>query len=556
MADKKQVYIHEFFEENPKVTYEFLTVLDIDIKNKPYYIKAIFKKENSYWLEEVLITPELLRKKYKVGHFYRDGRRVSKSNSINKDFINIQTNMNDQLFTMSELFNSELVIDGLSDYYNEFFKKQWAYKIELEDYILVIPCYTITSRFYFMSSSMKNAVMTGSLKELYYRAFPIVDDEIKIHIKKKAGKKDLPFICRFLSNKMAWKRFKYFFTQVDESKRDFTSLKSYFPTNEVFDISISYKVLEHQIDAKPVHYVLSLNNDNSSLGFSKLEYKQFSSIKKPEDMEGTPFPMPGRNRFKKRRPFDRDRTIRRGTPSSDNVDEIIYEGNEKDLNTIGLDINGENIYMPSQGQQDIEHTNAQGSNSFEPSQSGGDDELSHTTYVETNGDENKEIFRLEDFLEFYESLIQMFGVQEIQELSVHNVPIVQNPKRNSISSKSINSFTNETRKYLFATFAYDNKCVYVVDFEHDTWTPSTWIFVYNDIYDKYDEEDIETILEKYIDDGLNYTNLLKYTLNNYGLEFIHHNHKKGDVDDVAIDSWCENLLEKVYNAHKAKKDDK
>jgi len=205
--------------------------------------------------------------------------------------------------------------------------------------------------------------------------------------------------------------------------------------------------------------------------------------------------------------------------------------------------------MPSQSQQDTEYTDTKGSNSFELSQSAGDDELSHTAYVETNGDENREIFKLEDFSDFYDSLMQMNGVQEIEEPSLYEVPIVKNHKRNTISSKSINSFTGKARRYLFAIFAYDNKCVYIVELEHDKWGPSTWLFVSNNLDNEFTHDDMENILYKYIDDSLGYDKLAEHALNSLYLEFLHHNHKKGDIDDTAIDSWCDNLLEKVYNTH-------
>lgn len=49
-------------------------MLDIDLKNEPYYVIALFKKEFSTWIDEVLIPPELLRKKYKVGHQYKNDK--------------------------------------------------------------------------------------------------------------------------------------------------------------------------------------------------------------------------------------------------------------------------------------------------------------------------------------------------------------------------------------------------------------------------------------------------------------------------------------------------
>ncbi|UCM99809.1 Tn7-like element transposition protein TnsE [Sulfurimonas sp. SWIR-19] len=545
MAKENKTDILEFFEKHPDVTYEFLTILDTDIKNRPYYCIAVFKQENSYWTENVLMPPELLRQKYKVGYFYKNGKRVFKRTSVKKDLVTIETSMNDKLYQMGSLFNDYFVFPEINkDYFKKYFDRQWAYKIEKEDYILIIPCYTISSRFYFMSSSMKNAVMAGSLSELHYRYYPVVNDEVKVHIKKKAGKKDLPFLCRFLTNKVAKERFEYFFKQVGYSKYDYISLKSYFPVNEIFNIAIEYKELDYKIDNKPVRLVVNIVNDTSSLGFSKLNYKQFTSSVSPEEVSAAEFPLPSKNKFKKRRRFGNDKVIRQGTPSSDNYKEMIFEKSEQDLNTLGLEINGENIYMPTVGQLEIENIDKKGSKSFEPSKSSGDEKLFQSEYMECDADSESKVFKLEDFVEFYEALMQRFGVEEVDELAVYEVPKVYNKSRNTINSKSVSLLTGNARRYLSSTFLYDNRCVYIVEIEHDTWTPSTWFFISQEC--DIDEKEINNILEAFIQKSLNYTDFAKYLAEEYSLKFIHHNHKKGDVDDLAIDSWCDNLLEKIY----------
>jgi molybdopterin-guanine dinucleotide biosynthesis protein len=44
-------------------------------------------------------------------------------------------------------------------------------------------------------------------------------------------------------------------------------------------------------------------------------------------------------------------------------------------------------------------------------------------------------------------------------------------------------------------------------------------------------------LKKYITESLTYDNLREYYKNEYQLNFINHNHEKGEVDEVGIDSW-------------------
>jgi len=518
---KQLTNILEFFEKHPNTIYEFLTVLDMDVKNEPYYCIAVFKKEDSLWTESVLIPVELLRRKYKVGYFYQKDKRILRTASVKKDFVNIETKMNDKPYQMGVIFNDYLVFPAINkEYLKKYFDKQWAYKIEKEDYVLIIPCYTVASRFYFMSSSMKEAVMKGSLDELYYRVYPVVNDEVKIHIKKKAGKKDLPFICRFLTSKVAGERFKYIFRNNKNAKYKYSSIISYFPVNESFNIAIEYKELDYSINNKPVRFVVNIVNDTSSLGFSKLNYRQFASSKSPHDVEIMDFPLPSKNKIKKRRLLAQDKVIRPGSPSSDNYKEVIYEKSEKDLNTLGLEINGENIYMPTSNYIEIENVDKTGSNSFEPSKSSGE-----------------------------EALVERFGVDEIEDLRIYQVPEVLNKSGHTVNAKTISSLTRERRRYLCGTFLYDNKCIYIVEIEHDiSWTPSSWFFIADDLNDNVNIEDINKILKTYIQESQSYKKFSRYLLESYSLKFIYHNHKKGDVDNIALDSWCDNLLEKIYNS--------
>ena len=113
--------------------------------------------------------------------------------------------------------------------------------------------------------------------------------------------------------------------------------------------------------------------------------------------------------------------------------------------------------MPSATQLEIENIDKDGSNSFEASKDSGEEGLSKSEYVE---DENKnKIFKLKDFLDFYEALMQRFGVQEIATLLLHEMPKVNTKSRNTISSKSISIITDKARRYLFCVFQARRKWI-------------------------------------------------------------------------------------------------
>lgn len=551
MIEKHSILcVDEYLEKNPNSTFELLQILDMyKIKEEPYYFIAILRNIKTNWNEKVLVSPELLRVKYRVGYYYKAGKRVAINEALQKDFIEINAPANYNLIQNKTIFNeSKFFIDGLNAYFHKFFYKQWSYKIELENSVLVVPCSTIAIRFYFLSASMKNAVMEGTLDELYYHVFDVEDDEIKIHIKKRANKKDLPFLCRFLSNNESMGRLKYFYNQRAATQNESISLKSHFPVSGQFNIAISYKILDYRINDKPVYYVQNITNDDSPLGFSKIEYKQFSNKKDPKDVLSTSIRLPRRNQYKKKSFREYDNVIRQGTPSSNNRLEVIFESAEKDLNTLNLKVRGENIYTSDDGSPLLfdEKNDEVGSYSFEPSNSQGNNKLSQASYVEVQNKVSPKGFTLTDFMQLYDELMQRIRVQEIEEIDSFEVPVIRTEKRNHISSKCLNVFTNKARKFLFSIFAYDNRCVCLVEFEHDTWAPSSWFFVSKDIDTEWTIETMNDIISHFIKtENITYEQLGEYVMRTYTLKFIHHNHKNDEVDDIAIDRWCENLLDKI-----------
>ena len=101
---------------------------------------------------------------------------------------------------------------------------------------------------------------------------------------------------------------------------------------------------------------------------------------------------------------------------------------------------------------------------------------------------------------------------------------------------------------MYGEFAYDGKIAYIVEIEQDSsWGPSTWIFFTSEDTAAYDKNDMKDIIEYYIENDLTYTALTEHVLKTYSLSFEQKEHKNGDIDDDAIERWCESVLKKIIN---------
>jgi hypothetical protein len=149
--------ILEFFNNNPNTSYEIIFVLDIDYSEYPYYYKILIKDIKTNFYTTVLIPPELLRYRYKIGNIYKGNKIIGKNNIIKSSTFTIDTTNELQIQTLMEVI-SESDLNLVSyDYFKNFYLKQCCYLLDCDDFELIIPTYTIANRFYFLSSSMKKA---------------------------------------------------------------------------------------------------------------------------------------------------------------------------------------------------------------------------------------------------------------------------------------------------------------------------------------------------------------------------------------------------------------
>jgi len=549
--------ILDFFSKFLNQPFEFVIVTDINIKEHPNYYKAIFRNIRTNKHFSQLVAPEMMRYKYKVGHIYTNGEHVGQNKTLLKSEFTVNQIDEITLARMSSVI-SEDEAKNIIDYtdVNKYLLRQFAHVEEQEECTLIIPCYTIANRFYFLSSSMKHAIMSGTLGELYYEGsfHPSQNTKgetvVQIHIKKKAGKKDLPFLCRFIGNSFAKSRLEYISNQKSLSANfEYQPIKAQFPIKEAFEIYASYIYLGDDERGKPKYLVLNIHSDNSALGFEELHYKQYSAKADPKSVppEAYHIPKKPKNKFKRKKP-KRDNKIYTGTPSSEYITYTIRT-HENEYYKQDVSMYGSTIHLEDDSEPAIENISQRVGNSFEAPTADGDEELGE---VKTSNDpyENnteRRIFNLENFYQFYEALLTFACVEGSELVGPIKINKIQNKIQNSTKSKSLlYGEEKRQRRFLFGELAYDQKAVYIVEIEQDkSWGPSTWIFFTSEDTVLYTENDMQGIIEYYIEKDLSYEGLTNYVADNYALSFERKEHKKGDVDDDSIERWCESVLKKI-----------
>jgi len=549
--------ILDFFSKFPNQPFEFVTVTDINIKEHPNYYKAIFRniRTNKYFSR--FLVPEMMRYKYKVGHIYTDGEHVGQNKTLLKGEFTVNENIDVNLVRLSTVLSEEEA-KNIIDYEDvtKYLLRQYAHVEEQDECTLIIPCYTIVNRFYFLSSSMKHAIMSETLGELYYEGSfhneknAKGETVIKLHIKKKAGKKDLPFLCRFIGNSFARARLEYISNQKSLSASfEYQPIKAQFPVKNPFEIYASYIYLGDDKRGKPRFLVLNIHSDNSALGFEELHYKQFSAKADPRDIDPEQYniPKPPKKKFKRKKP-QRSNKIYTGTPSSEYLTYIIRT-NEDEYYKNEVSMYGSTIHLENESEPSIDNIPKRVGNSFETPTADGDKDLGEIA-ISNDPEENnteKKIFNLENFYQFYEALLTFAFVEGSELVGPLKIKKIQNKKRKSTKSRSLlYGDENKQRRFLFGELAYDQKAAYIVEIEQDgSWGPSTWIFFTSEDTEPYTEDDIQEIIEHYIEEDLPYKDLAKYVEKNYSLSFEQKEHKNSDVDDDSIENWCESILKKI-----------
>lgn len=536
--------ILEFFNDNPNTSYEVIFVLDIDYSGYPYYYKVLVKDIKTNFYTTILIPPELLRYRYKIGNLYKGNKTIGKNTLIKSATFTIDTSNELQIKTLKEVISESDLNLVTYDYLKHFYLKQYCYSFNFDNFELIIPTYTIANRFYFLSSSMKKAIFVNSLSSLCEdKKFYKNGNTVFISVRPTAAKRDYPFICRFLENKDAKDNLNYFINQksIQDKDKPFGQIKANFPTKEKFEIDTSYIILNNH--PKPKVLVLDIFNDSSSFNFTKIHVDKFTS-KSGKSSISIDIPV-NKKKFKKKKSNKIEKTIKTGVPSSSYTINLDGDKAYKDRNTENIQIEIEDIYKITEAEMATEFTDDIVNPTFENSQSSGSNELVQSVYsfYGEGGNNGINIFNINDFYILFNLLSQEIGVEAISISDLITITPKENSKKNISTRYYLSSKKN--RNYLYGDFLYNNRYIFIIEIELDkSWQGiSTWFFIYeNEENFQLTETIVQDIISYYIGECKSYNDLRKYVCMEYDLVMYKKAHVKKIEEEHLLYHWVDDVL--------------
>ena len=541
--------ILEFFNDNPNTSYEVIFVLDIDYSGYPYYYKVLVKDIKTNFYTTILIPPELLRYRYKIGNVYKGNKTIGKNTLIKSATFTIDTSNELQIKTLKEVISESDLNLVTYDYLKHFYLKQNCYSFEFDEFQLIVPSYTIANRFYFLSSSMKKAMFVNSLSSLCEdKKFYKEGNTVFISVLPTAAKRDYPFICRFLEDDDAKKSLKYFINlkSNQDKTKPFNQIKANFPTKEEFEIDTSYIVLNNS--PKPKILVLDIFNDSSSFNFTKIHVDKTTSKHGKSSIE-IDIPV-NKKKFKKKKSNKIEKTIKTGVPSSSYTINLDGDIAQKDRNTQNIEIEIKDIYKISEGEMAIEFTDDLVYPTFENAQSSGSDELVQSiyTFYGEGSDNGTNIFNINDFYMLFNLLSQELGVEALTVSDLINIIPKENSKKNISTRYYLSS--KEIRNFIYGDFLYNNRYIFIIEIELDkSWQGiSTWFFIYENEEDfQLTETILQDIISYYIGECKSYDDLKEYVCIEYDLVMYKKAHVKKLEEEYLLYHWVDDVL---YNLEK------
>jgi len=540
----------KLFDTYPNKYFKLTAILDIDLK-EPNYFLVVFIDINTNKQYQEKIIPELFRRKFKIGNIYYNNKLI--------EFGKYKEN----IFTIDVKWNTRYkkLLDTIikypleiGDYYLKYLNKQPCYQFESNGKIIIVPSNIIAIRYYFLSSSLKNALNKGNLDGLFYKGtnkYIFSEDKFQIDVNNKANKKDIPFICRFLKDYQHkgynFNSFNFFFdtkqkqyNKYKKSKEDslYNTLLCRFPIIGEYDIHCRYFKVK-TVDNKDAYLITDIYNDTSPLGYSKLHVRKYKKGTPDSEIEKIPY---DKILYKGRKKGQLITSSLQNNNSSHEIKEdILIEKVIKDANTQNLHIINENIYT---GTGEIIETNSDTINtqpSFHiPSDIiNKENEIKNIQQILTKEIDNiKEPFLLSDFIILFEELRQSLKINTSWISDIILMNKIANPIKKGWNEKSLlNKDSATPRPYLYGYIEYDNKYTYFIELQEDkTWKQSTWFFVSKNKIN-FNKVAFE-IIKYYITEG-KYIDLYNFCKNTYDISMCIKKHTKNIYSDEAVSNWCE-----------------
>lgn len=272
-------------------------VLDLVSDSGRCYVNLIFENISSGYILIDSIPPELLSF-FTVGSLCGGGRMLQRSPGGTPLSISITSDENSTLEEAQRAFSDEdfdLSFGGRNAVYSDICRKQFCFVQQIAGMKVVIPSFVIAGRYYFMSTSLREAILSRHLDSLYHSC--IMDETTKhasIHLKRAGNHGDVKVIARFAIDLFAKTRLELCKNaHYAGQHRGFQRIKVDFPVKQELSLRCRGELTDHGEGGK-TFLVLYIDGDDSRFPFDSLDVLYQPQDPKPDTSldDTAAFPVP------------------------------------------------------------------------------------------------------------------------------------------------------------------------------------------------------------------------------------------------------------------------
>ncbi len=561
---KPKSIIPEFMVNNKEDTYMFLMPLRLKIDYEDYgnsmykvAVKNLTKNEFFY----TYLSPEIFFTKFYFHRPYKNGRQDKnyKSNlyNISQKRIYIDPNkITDSDIKLGELIEQNKIVEllGWKRKFLELAEKVPCLEIDSTHEKVIIPHYAIANYFYYRSTVMREAVFRCKLDDLYITAFND-GTHASITIPKYVKSSEAPFVCRFTTLPYSTKAFEdmgryinNFVKYLKEKKSIYPKdmpIKAKIPVDESFTLRAN--TYQFKKGGKKIVYILEIIDDNSDIGFKKIQIlreSKTSSIDFEElgnlpvvqkEVPGTTTEVLKTEGASKRK---RHTTYRSRKNSCSSLNRVEIEEQTVSSEDIAQSLK---IYQEHMEDEVVDQSLTESKKNINKKIR---KSRISSEYKKKEQEKKDYTHNFDEFSQYISFLTSQNSITNLEVQGNQTMIEVINPKTDKAYPRC--SIGGRARQYITATFQYGNVYVGLLELENpsgnaaSTWVISSKFPVDNSVFDKF--------IRHYVDEEMNIKDIKTSYKNNDKLRFATKNHERSDVlQDENLARWMVGMLGKIIN---------
>jgi len=558
---KPNSIIPEFMTKNKDDTFMFLMPLRLKIDYEDYgnsMFKVAVKNITKNEFFDVHLSPELFFTKFRFHQPYKNGKQDKKSKSnllVTKKQIDLsQHKIIDKDIILDKLIDEDKIVEllGWKRTYLNNAKKTPCFKIDNRFETIILPHYAVAIYYYYRTTVMREAVLRCKLDDLYI-AVHNDGTNASITIPKYVTKAEAPFVCRFATSYYSQNKFedigKYINTYIDYIKRETSRLPNDMPIKAKLpvsgDFSLKAKVHEFWNNGKKIVYVHEILDDNSDIGFKRLqvlresktssidldEFENLPTVKKEIPGVTTEvLKVEGASKKKQHRAIS---SKRRSCSSLDDIEITEDTVASEDIPQVLK------IYQEEMANEVVDQSLTESSKNIEK-------KIRKTRisneYAKKEREKKEYTHNFDEFSQYMNFLATHKSIKNFIVHGNQKMQQVIDPKTDRAYARC--SIAGRERQYITATFQYDNVYVGLLELENTSGSAaSTWVIssckpINQMVFDKF--------LQHYVDEQMNINDIKDFYQGNNELKFATKNHERNEVlKDEDLARWMVGVLGKL-----------